>query len=97
MSVIALRITLIPDVKIAWFGRQQDSTKWLSRLSEITETPISNGNFSLELMCKIPKTGYFGHNKFLSEKEVNVTQQLSVTETDFLHRHKEMSQKQVSF
>ena len=37
----------------------QGSTKWLSRLSKITETPISHGNFSLEIMYKMPQKGYF--------------------------------------
>ena len=66
----------------------QGSANWLSWLSEITENPISHGNFSLEIMYKIPKTGYFQHKKFLSQKQVNVTKKLSVTETNFLNRNK---------
>ena len=38
---------------------EQVSTKWLSRLSAITETPISHGNFSLEIKYKISKKGYY--------------------------------------
>ena len=51
-------------------------TKWLSRLSEIPETPISHGNFSLEITYKIPPKGYFLQNKFLFKKQVIVTQKL---------------------
>ena len=57
---------------------QQGFTKWLSWLSEITETPIYHGNFSLKIMYKMPKKGYFGPNKFLSQKQVIVTEKLSV-------------------
>ena len=64
-------------------------------LSEITETPISHGIFSLEITYKITKTGYFGHKKFLSQKPVYVTKKLSLTETNFLYRQKFMSQKQI--
>ena len=39
-------------------GYMQGFTKWLYRLSEITETPISHGNFSLEITYKIPQKGY---------------------------------------
>ena len=42
----------------------QGSTKWLSRLSEITETPISHGNFSLEFTHILLETSYC-HRKFL--------------------------------
>ena len=63
----------------------QGSTKWLSWLSEILETPISQGNFFLEILYKIPKPWYSGHKKFLSQKQGNVTQNISMTETNFLH------------
>ena len=43
-------------------------------LSEITETPISHGNFSLEITYEMPKNGYFWQNKFLSQKQVTVTE-----------------------
>ena len=71
-------------------GRWQGSTKWFkSWLSEITEILFSHRNFSLEITYKIPKTGYFGHKKVsVSQKQVNVTQKRSVTETSLLHRNK---------
>ena len=41
----------------------QDSTKWLSRLSDITENPR---NFPLQITYKIPKTGYFWEKQWLT-------------------------------
>ena len=41
--------------------------------SQLTENHISHGNFSLEIMYKVPKTGYFWQNKFLSQKQVIVS------------------------
>ena len=66
----------------------QGSTNRLSWLSAITETPISQGNFSLEFTFKIPKKGYFWQNKNLSQKQVTVTEKLSMTETNICHRKK---------
>ena len=55
---------------------EQVSTKWLSRLSAITETPISHGNFSLEIKYKISKKGtidrtsFCHRNKLLYHKKI---------------------------
>ena len=67
-------------------GARQGSTKWLSWLSEITEILISHKHFSLEITYNIPKIGYFEQYKFMSQKQVNETQQLSLTYTNFLHK-----------
>ena len=40
-------------------GLEMFCKKWLSWLSGIMESPISHGNFFLEIMYKIPKIGYF--------------------------------------
>ena len=78
-------------------GCSQGSTKWLSQLSGITDTPVSQGNFSLEYTHGKPKKMDFWHkqfsvrdNKFLSQKQV------SVTESGFCHRNNFLSEKEVS-
>ena len=46
-------------------GCSHGSTKWLSQLSEITDTPDSQGNFSLEYTHGKPKK-----NGFLTETTI---------------------------
>ena len=74
---------------------RQGSTK-VSRVSKITETPIFHGNFSLEIMYKCPKKGFFyrtsfGHRSKLLYQKKN----FFVTEMNLCNRQKK-SQKQVS-
>ena len=73
------------------------SVTWVSWLSKITENFIFHGNFSVEIPYKVPKRGYFWQNKILSQKQIIVSQKLSVTEARFLCRNKFISQKQVYF
>ena len=73
------------------------SVTWVSWLSKITENYIFHGNFSVEITYKVPKRGYFWQNKILSQKQIIVSQKLSVTEARFLCRNKFISQKQVYF
>ena len=83
-------------LKIVWNtggGKHQGSTKLLYMFSEITETPISHGNFSLKIMYKIQRKGIFVRETIYCNKK---------PETKFLHkkslfhRSKFPSQKQLS-
>ena len=53
------------------YPEHQGSTKLLSCLSEITETPIFHGNFAIEITYKIPqkvkKGGIFTEQVFVTE------------------------------
>ena len=75
---------------------EQGSTKWVSWVSEITETPISHGNFSLEITYKMPKKrafltehGLVTETRYCNKKNFFASEKISVTEKKF------MSQKQV--
>ena len=83
--------------------REQGSTKLLSLLSKIIETPKSGRNFFHETShTKLKQMYYrwqscFCHRKlFLSQKQVLSKKEVSVTETSFCQRNKFLSQKQVS-
>ena len=72
-------------------GKHQAFTKLLSLFSEISETPISHGNSSLKIMCKIPKkyilvaeTIYCNKNELVKIKLISFTF-FFVTITSFLH------------
>ena len=74
---------------LSLFICHQGSTKWVSWLIDLPDNKISHKNFSLEIIYKVPQTGYFWKNKMLSKKQVIESQKLSVTEKTFFLSEKE--------
>ena len=74
-------------------GKHQGSTKFLTLLSKIPETPISHGNFSQKIIYKIPKKGIFVRETiYCNTKKLNqFPSQISL-----FHINKFPSQKQLS-
>ena len=67
---------LLIEVGLKRRRKSNGSKKWVSWVSKITETPISNGNFSLEITYKLSKKGYFLQKIFWSQKQTTETEKV---------------------